>query len=190
MENKDGTEKIIIGLVGRICAGKGVVSEYMAQKYGAAALSFSDPLREILRILNQDVNRKNIQALSLAIRTNYGANAFSVMMKGQALKRSEPIIVLDPYRREADVEAFKSDAYFSIGVTRDEDQRYAAMVSRNREKSDSTVSKEQFLELDNAETEIYINDLVSKADYTIENNGTVEELYAKVDEIMAKILKK
>ncbi len=191
MENNTaGHRKIIIGLVGRICSGKGEMSQYMAKKYGAAVLSFSDPMREMLRMLNQDVNRKNIQTFSLAIRKYFGENAFSTMIKGQALKRNENIIVLDPFRRSADIEAFQSDGMVSIGFVRDENSRYISMVNRNREKSDSTISKEEFIKLDNAESETEIDALVAKADYTIENNGTVGELYKKVDDLMAEILKK
>lgn len=186
MENK-----LIIALVGRICAGKGVTSEYMAQKYGAAVLSFSDPMREMLKILHQDVNRVNLQKFSLAIRQHFGEEAFSIMIKGQALDRSENIIVLDPIRRPADIVAFDSGSSFVlVALKRDDGARYQSMVTRNREKSDSDVTREKFNELDNAETEIYINDLAAKADYTIENSGTIEDLYKKVDELMAKILKK
>ena len=185
MENPE--PKLIIGLVGRICAGKGTISDHLAKKYGAAVLSFSDPMREMLRILHQDVTRANIQKISLAVRTQFGADAFSIMIKGQSLARPESMIILDPIRRPADIEAFPAGSLIILGVTRDDEARYQSMRNRNREKSDSDVTPEQFQILDNAETETQINDLVAKADYTIENNGTIEELLAKTDTLIAKI---
>ena len=62
------------------------------------------------------------------------------------------------------------------------------MRNRNREKSDSDVTPEQFQVLDNAESENQINNLVAKADYTIENNGTIEELLTKTDTLIVALL--
>jgi dephospho-CoA kinase len=185
MENK-----IIIGLVGRICAGKGTISDHLAKKYGAAVLSFSDPMREILRILHQDVNRPNLQKLSLAMRTYFGEAVFSTMIKGYSNEIYESIIVLDPFRRIADIEAFEVGSLITIGVTRNEKGRYESMLYRNREKSDRDITIEKFRELDTAESEHEIDILVAKADYTIANDGSIEELLQKVDECMAAILKK
>jgi dephospho-CoA kinase len=185
MENK-----IIIGLVGRICAGKGTVSEYMAKKYSADVLSYSDPLRDILRILHLPVNRENLQTLSKGLRQSFGEGILSVMIKGQAEDKTSHIIVLDPIRRSTDIEAFDSTSLITIGVTREDKDRYDSMCSRNREKSDSDITWEKFHELDNAESETEIDSLVGKANYSIENNGTIEELVKKVDEIMVMILKK
>jgi dephospho-CoA kinase len=186
MENPES--KIIIALVGRICSGKGTISDHLAKKYGAAVLSFSDPMREMLRILHQDVTRANIQKISLAVRTQFGEDAFSTMIKGQSLARTESMIVLDPIRRSQDIEAFPAGSLVILGVTRDDEQRYQSMRNRNREKSDSDVTPEQFQILDNAETETQINDLVAKADHIIENNGTIEELLKKTDTLIDTLL--
>ena len=189
MENSKTNDKVIIALVGRICAGKGTVSDHLAEKYNAAVLSFSNPMREILRILHQDVTRENLQKLSLAIRTGFGEDVFSKAVKGIAETQTEHIVVLDPIRRSADIAAFPRKSIVMVAVTRDDEGRYQSMLSRNREKNDSAVTKEQFAVLDNAETEIYINDLVAQADYVLENNGTIEELLAKTDNLLATILK-
>ena len=180
--------KIIIDLVGRICAGKGTISDHLAKTYGAAVLSFSDPMREILRVLHQDVTRANLQKISLAVRTQFGEDAFSTMIKGQSLARPESMIILDPIRRPADIEAFPAGSLIIVALTRDDEQRYQSMRNRNREKSDSDVTPEQFQVLDNAESENQINNLVAKADYTIENNGTIEELLTKTDTLIVALL--
>ena len=145
-------------------------------------------MREILQVLHQDVTRANLQKISLAVRTQFGEDAFSIMIKGQSLARPESMIILDPIRRPADIEAFPTGSLIIVALTRNDEQRYQSMRNRNREKSDSDVTPEQFQVLDNAESENQINNLVAKADYTIENNGTIEELLAKTDTLIATLL--
>lgn len=186
MENK----KIIIGLVGRICAGKGTVSDHIASKHGAAVLSFSEPMRDILRILHQDVTRPNIQKLSLTMRNGFGEDVFSRAVRGEAENRSEQIIILDPIRRPADMEAFLDGSLIMVAVTRNNEGRYQSMLTRNREKNDSNVTMEEFHKLDTAESEKDIDGLVAKADHILENNGSVAELLAKTDALIADILAK
>ena len=140
MENK-----IVIGLIGRICAGKGTVSDHLEKNYGATVLSYSEPLRDILRIINQDVTRENIQKLSLAIRTVFTESALSKMIRGQAEKKESLILVLDPIRRSQDIHAFEDCHFVTLGVTRDDKARYESMKERNREKNDEGLTWEQWL---------------------------------------------
>ena len=65
-------QKIIIGLVSKIAAGKGTVTKYLQDKYGASAYRFSTMLRDALNRLYVEINRKNMQKLSTILRQNFG----------------------------------------------------------------------------------------------------------------------
>ncbi len=53
-----------------------------------------------------------------------------------------------------------------------------------REKGEGKITYEKFLENEEAETEKRIEMIGKGADYVIDNSGTLDELFEKVDEIM------
>ncbi|MEK7072783.1 MAG: hypothetical protein AAB969_04380, partial [Patescibacteria group bacterium] len=52
--------KIILGLVGEIASGKTTVAQFLEEEFGSATISFSEPLRNILNILNLPQSRSNL----------------------------------------------------------------------------------------------------------------------------------
>ena len=64
-------KKIIIGIAGEIASGKDTVSRYCVKKHGASMYRFSDVLRDILKRLHLEENRKNLDRKSTRLNSSH-----------------------------------------------------------------------------------------------------------------------
>lgn len=180
--------KIIIGIVGEIASGKGTAAEYLKSKYRAAIFKFSTSMRDIAARLYLEPTRENIQGVSTALRAGFGDDLFAkVMAKDVAVSPSE-MIITDGIRRPSDiVELEKLPGFHLVAIVADERMRFNRVKTRNENSDDINKTWEQFQKDANAEAEMRIRDIAAKAEYTIDNNSTIEDIKQRLDEIIAKI---
>jgi len=88
-------QKIIIGVAGEIASGKDTVGKYIAEKYGALPLRFSQPLRDVLDRMGLEQNRENMAKLSLYLRKAFGEDILSKIILTEAEKSSSNLVVVD-----------------------------------------------------------------------------------------------
>ena len=62
--------------------------------------------------------------------------------------------------------------------------RYERLKDRAENSGDQEKTWEQFQKEHEAETEIYIPELMKQADVTVNNDGTLEELYKQLDKLI------
>jgi dephospho-CoA kinase len=86
-----------------------------------------------------------------------------------------------------EMESIKNAGAKIIYVTAPAGIRFVRYQQRHEKTDDGQMTLEQFLEQEKQPTEIGIPALGAKADFKIENTGSLEELYAKVDEIIGKL---
>lgn len=175
--------QLIIGLVGRIGSGKTAVSEYLQDNYGAKEHRFSQILMDILDRLTLPHERANLQKLGKSLRAELGEDVIVNAFKRDLEKDQSEILIVDGIRYENEVEMLKEKNGILIFVTASPEARYERAVKRG-EKGEATITFEQFLESEKAETEKHIEMIKESADYIIDNSGTLEELYEKVEGIM------
>lgn len=173
----------VLGLVGRIGSGKTAVSEYLQDNYGAKEHRFSQILMDILDRLYLPHERKHLQNLGKSLRAELGEDVIVNAFKRDLEKDTSEILIVDGIRYENEVELLKEKNGVLLFVTATPEVRYERAVKRG-EKGEATITFEQFLENELAETEKHIEVIKSDADYIIDNSGTLEELYKKVDEII------
>ena len=177
--------KIIIGIVGEIASGKGAITKYVLEKYQATEYRFSDILRDILERVHLDVVRKNLASLSLGLREYYGQDILAYALAQDIKNDNGQLIVLDGIRREADLKYLKEmDNFVLVYVEADMKLRYERLIGRNEKQDDKMKTFEEFKNDHKLETETTIKELKNIADVTIDNNGTLEELYGQVDKII------
>lgn len=184
-------EKKIIGLIGEPASGKDTVADYLKEKYGAEVVRYSDPLREGLAIFLDDnkIGRADFTWLSTEIRGKYGNHILSEALVKRTKNSPAPIVVFNGLRIAEDLEFLKTiPGAFSVYVTVDQKTRWERIYGRG-EKADDAVSFERFQELERASTEIQIPEIGRYADFKLINDKTKEDLFARVDEIMAGINK-
>lgn len=177
--------KLIIGLTGQIASGKGVVKKYIEEKYGAVSFKFSDILRRILDDLDVPQTRDNIINLSIMLREAYGEDLLARAMAKSVTNSSQTIIVVDGIRRLADIKYLKDiPGFYIMAITAAPELRYRRVVRRNENPGDNAKTWEDFLADEEKETEKSITEVVQEADDYLDNNDSLEKLYAQIDKII------
>lgn len=184
-------QKIILGLAGEIASGKDTVAQLLKEKYGAETIMFSTILRDILDRLYLDQSRENLSRLSMHLRKAFGEDTFSRVILRDAEKFDAEIIVVDGVRRLADIIHFESMGNFHFAyVNASVEKRHERIVARGQNTDDSTKTVMQLEKDQQLEAEAQVRDLRERAEFVIDNDGTLEELDAQVDDIVATLRKR
>lgn len=184
-------QKIIIGVAGEIASGKDTVGKYIAEKYGALPLRFSQVLRDILDRMQLPQNRENMAKLSLHLRKAFGEDILSKAILVEAEKSPNDIVVVDGVRRLPDIIHMETDEHFYfVYVETSSETRYERIIKRRQNTDDAEKTPVQFEKDAKLESELQIRDLKERADYVINNDGTLEELQAQVDKIVEELKKR
>ncbi|MDD2753076.1 MAG: AAA family ATPase [Candidatus Portnoybacteria bacterium] len=177
--------KIILGLAGEMASGKGTVAKYATEKYSAKTRRFSTMLRDVLDRLSLEQSRDNMQKLSTVLRQSFGEDLFAQVMAEDVKKEAGEVIVIDGIRRLADIKFLKANPKFKLTyLEADMNIRYERIVKRGENADDAKKTFDDFKKANEDESELQIKDLKNRADFLIDNNGSYEELYKQVDEIL------
>jgi dephospho-CoA kinase len=180
--------KIILGLVGEIAAGKDTVAAYLAKKYRGQTVSFSQPLRDILDRLYLPQSRKNMAACGIALRGIFGQDLLSRVIAQEIKASHAKIVTLPNVLLESDLVYLKKEPGFVlVNIDCDIKTRFKRLKKRLQNADDRSKTWEQFLYDAKLPTEIRIRKLAKRARYSLDNNGTKQELYKQVDQLIKKI---
>lgn len=183
--------KIIIGLVGEIASGKDVTKKYLELNYGANCHRFSTILRDILNRLYLPIERVNMQEMSTLLRQKFGEDLLAKIITEDVKNDAREIVVVDGIRRAADMVYLRQLPGFNlISITVEPQLRYERLVKRKENADDATKTYEQFLADGQRETELEIPQVMASADYTLNNNGSLKDLYVQIEKIMIELEKK
>ncbi len=179
--------KVILGIAGEMASGKDTVAHYLANRYGAKMFMFSDPLRDVLSRIHVPQTRENLAKISGILRSTFGDDLLSRAIASDALKDPSPLVVIDGVRRQSDIDAVRAFPEFSLlYVEASMETRYERLHRRHQNADDDTKTFEEFRKDHEFETEVGIPALKPGAQYVIDNEAGLEELYAQVDEIVEK----
>lgn len=186
--------KLVIGLVGEKGSGKQTFVNYFRQiAYDLAIrqVRFSDILGQTLILWDIPNTRENLQKLSIAMKDTFGQEALSHAAEFNIENETSDIIILDGARRESEIEIVrKQTPNLVVYVTADQNLRYERLKNRSEKVGETGLSREQFMQEEMVETETFIPKLGAKADIKIENNGSLEELKNKVQELFVELRRK
>jgi len=183
--------KIIIGLVGQIACGKEAVKKHIAQKYSSKDCKFSSSLRDVVKRLDIPESRENLQKLSTILREGFGSDILAKVIAYDASKLDSDVVLIDGVRRMADIKYLKElPNFYLIKVEADPKIRYERMKIRNENAGDNEKTFEQFIADQNNEADKEIPVVMDFTKLSINNNGTIEELYSQTDKIISDIIAK
>lgn len=183
---------MVIGITGSLGGGKGTVVDYLISKHGFAHYSSSGLLTEMLEERGEVVDRDGMNRIANELRAKNPAGVPAETFAKYEEEDGESDAIFESLHSVPEVEFIKSVGGVVIAVTADSDIRYERILSRGSVKDN--VTKEQFIAQQEREekgstdpNKSNIFDTIKAADFVIENNGTLEELQAKVDEILKNI---
>ncbi|RJR31649.1 hypothetical protein C4569_01685 [Candidatus Parcubacteria bacterium] len=181
-------EKIILGFVGELASGKGTACKYLKEKYHASVYRFSTILRDILDRLYIEQSRNNMQKLSLQLRQLFGDDLLASVIAKDVAKDSKTVIAVDGVRRFPDIKYLqKMPNFHLVHIFADEKSRYERIIRRDENSDDVKKTFDQFHKDGMAEAEQSIREVAQKAKFKIDNNGSLDNLYKNIDEIVGKI---
>jgi uridine kinase len=163
----------------------------MAEKHGALALRFSQPIRDTLNRLHVEQNRENMATLSLYLRKAFGEDVLSKVILADAKNNPKDIVVVDGVRRLSDIIHMETDEHFYFAyMDTASEKRYERLIQRRQNIDDATKTPAQFEKDAKRETELQISGLRERADFVISNDGTLDELYTQVDSMVEELRKR
>ena len=181
---------MIIGLTGKNGSGKTQVSEYLKTR-GFQYHSLSDAIREEIRRRGQESSREVLIAIGNDLRERFGAGILAERIL-PSLER-EQNYVIDSIRNPSEVEVLKRRKDFVlVAVDADQQVRFERSVKRARERAALTLA--QFVDEEARELESenpaaqQLTATMRRADLVLTNNGTVEELHRKLDELLPPLM--
>ncbi len=176
---------LVIGLVGETGSGKDTVADYLRDTYGAELTRFSDPIKKSLNLFYDHPSKADQAWLYLAFKERFGEDALHKALARHIENTQSDLVVVNGLRMPVD-EKFVHSIPNSIivYVTADQKLRWERTVARY-EKADDNQSLESFAHFEaTTETERHVPGIGARADVTICNEGTLEELLAQVDDVM------
>lgn len=180
---------IIIGITGTLGAGKGTVVDYLVNKKGYKHYSVTEYLIEELKKEKREVNRDGMREIANERRTKYGSDYITKMLFKKASTAGVNAII-ESIRSPGEAKFIKENGYL-FAVDANQKTRYERIKSRGGEKDSVTFEEFKLQEKKESEnTDPNTQNLpkcISMADYKIDNNGSVENLYDQIEKIINTI---
>lgn len=183
-------QKIVIGITGLTGSGKDTVAEYLKTK-GFFYSSLSDRIREECTVRGLPIDRDNLIAVGNDLREKFGHDILAKRSMEKLTNEGIGRAIFVSIRHPKEAEYLKAQSgFYLLFVEAPIELRYKRNGQRGR--PEDFVSFEKFKEQEERErfgsaAQQQIDKVIAMADYTIVNEGTVEELNKQVEEIIKKI---
>ncbi len=184
----------IIGLTGTMGSGKDTVKDFLLKKLSAATVTLSDVIRTEMEKKKNTIDRTTLQNMGNEMRQKYGAHILA-MLAVEYLSRSKKFVVIDGIRNPAEADYLRKKFggdFKLIAVDAPQQIRFERIQKRPQRNDPKTW--EEFVAADNRESGdsepeygLQLKKCIERADFVISNDGTVEDLRKKVNEIIQRI---
>lgn len=181
---------LTIGITGTLGAGKGTVVEYLVSQKKFKHFSASEYLTQELARLDRPINRDSMREIANEIRAKMGPDYITKILFEQA-KVCGSSAIIESIRNLKEAEFIKLNGGYLFAVDADQKTRYQRALIRGSQKDSVTFKEFQLQEEKeskntdpNAQN---LNKCILLSDYKFDNNGTVAELYKKIEDVIQKI---
>lgn len=181
---------MIIGLTGKNGSGKTAVSEYLRSR-GFEYYSLSDAIRDEVRRRGEEITRERLIEVGTELRETYGPGILAErILSGLG---NDQNYVIDSIRNPQEVDALRRRSDFTLlALEADAMIRFERSLLRGRENAAQTFEKfmaEEARELESgnpASQQLLATQ--QKADLSVSNNGTLEELHLELDKALPPLM--
>ena len=200
--------RLIIGITGTLGAGKGAVVDYLVQQNNFLHFSVRSYLTEIIVEREMPVNRDSMVLVANELRAANGPSYLAEQLLVKAVDKMSTLsmseedsqqqqqqqqpggAIIESIRTIGEVEALRSSghSFVLLAVDADPKLRYERVVLRK--SATDQVTFEQFISDENREMnnnephKQNLQECIKRSDYTLRNEGTLEELHAQVDQML------
>lgn len=187
---------MILGVTGTFAAGKGAVVDYLKTK-GFVQYSSSKLLGELVEKEGNPKTRDYLGPMATSLQQHFPGGVVEKNYHEKYLLEKPENAVFEALHRLSEANFVKSVGGFVLGVDADLMTRFARTQTRGEGEKDN-VTLEQFKEHARVEEEggghaawdNNIRAVINEADIVIMNDGTLEELHAKIDEALKRFEEK
>lgn len=184
---------IIIGITGTIGAGKGAFVDYLVQRYGFLHYSVREFLEGELNRRTLPINRDTMTEVSNELRANHNPGYIVQQLYKKAVAAGKNSVI-ESIRTVGEIEVLRKsgEEFYLVALDAEPKTRYERIVKRNH--ATDHISFRKFLSQE--EREMKSNDpnkqnlsaCMRQADFLIKNEGTLAELWGKIDEVVTSFL--
>lgn len=179
---------VIIGITGTLGAGKGTIVDFLVKNKGFKHFSARVLITEEVERRGLEKTRDNIVMVANELRGKYGPGYVAEELFKRAMKAGGNIII-ESLRTVGEIESLRKKGEFVLlAVDAEVKTRYKRVIKRGT--STDNVSFEKFLadeakEMTSTDPNTQnLKKCIEMADFKIDNNGTMEELSSKMEEIL------
>ncbi|MFN8310689.1 MAG: AAA family ATPase [Chitinophagales bacterium] len=182
----------IIGITGTIGAGKGTIVEYLVQHHHYCHFSVRGYLTRLINEQNLPLNRDSMVQVANGLRAQHSPSYIIEELLREA-KASQKNCIIESIRTVGEITALREQpaSFFLFAVDAMASLRYKRVVERASETDN--ISFETFLENESREmtsTDPNKQNLAAcqqLADFKFSNNGTFQDLYEQVENVLFSI---
>lgn len=181
---------MIIGVTGTNGAGKGTLPEYLAARHGFTHYSARAFIIEEIERRGLPVDRTSMNMVANDLRKMHGPE-YVVKCLFERAKDNGGDAVIESVRALGEARFLKESGAFVVAIDADRKIRYERITKRASETD--RVSFEEFCIQEDremaqeAEYDMNVRGVMEMADYTLTNDGTLEELHGAIEEMLIEL---
>jgi len=182
MDVKNARVVLLTGMPG---SGKDILVKACKNR-GLRVLRMGDLVRSEAVERGLELTDENVGKLAHEMREKHG---FDVWAKRILEKLENDMTVIDGVRGSDEIDLFKrelGDRAIVVAIHSSPETRFNRLVTRSRE--DAPGSREEFDERDWRELQWGLGNVISKADFMIVNESSLEELNSQAEAVLDEIL--
>lgn len=184
----------VIGLTGTIGSGKEVAKEFLMKRFNCYYVTLSNIILTKFEKESGILTRKTLQDMGNELRKKYGSHILA-MLAVEYLPKDKEVIIIDGIRNPGEIEYLRKKFgkdFKLIAIDASPEIRFERILKRNQKGDPKTW--EEFVALDERdkgknepEYGQQVKKCMEQADFTIINDGSLEEFEREINNIMSAI---